>query len=42
MPRWMLLVVAAVVFWLTLSVIGGFLLGRLLDLAGRRRRSPQP
>jgi hypothetical protein len=39
MPHWVLLLAAAVLGWLALSVLGGWLLGRLLDLAARRRRS---
>ena len=39
MPRWVLLVAAAVTAWLVVSVFGGLLLGRLLDLATRLRRS---
>jgi len=39
MPRWVWLVTAAVVAWLALSVLGGLLVGRLLDVATRRRRS---
>jgi len=42
MPRWMLLVVAAAVGWLVLSVVGGLVLGRLIDVATRRRRTMQP
>jgi hypothetical protein len=39
MPRWVVLLAVAVVAWLSLSVLGGLLVGRLLDLATRRRRS---
>jgi len=39
MPRWVWVVTAAVVAWLALSVLGGLLVGRLLDVAARRRRS---
>ena len=42
MPRWVFLVAAAVGAWLVLSIFGGLLLGRLIDLAGKRRRSAQP
>jgi hypothetical protein len=38
----MLLVAAAVGAWLVLSILGGLLLGRLIDLAGKWRRSAQP
>jgi hypothetical protein len=40
MPHWVVLVVFAVVSWLVLSVAGGWLIGRLLGLASRRRSSP--
>jgi len=39
MPRWVLLVAAAVVAWLALSVLGGLVVGRLLERVARRRRS---
>jgi hypothetical protein len=39
MPRWMMLFAAAVGVWLALSIFGGLLLGRLIDVAVRRRRS---
>jgi hypothetical protein len=39
MPHWILLLAVAVVGWLALSVLGGLLLGRLLEAAGRRRHS---
>jgi len=39
MPRWVVLLAVALVAWLSLSVLGGLLVGRLLDLATRRRRS---
>jgi hypothetical protein len=35
----MLLVAAAVAAWLIVSVFGGLLVGRLLDVVTRRRRS---
>jgi hypothetical protein len=38
----MLLLAAAVAAWLVISVLGGFALGRLLELATRRRRSAWP
>jgi len=39
MPRWMVLLAVAVVGSLVLSVVGGLLLGRLIDIATRWRRS---
>jgi hypothetical protein len=41
MPQWILFLVLAIVAWLTLSVGGGLLVGRLLGLAARHLRHPR-
>ncbi len=38
MPQWIILLLLAIAAWLTLSVGGGLLVGRLLSIALRRRR----
>ncbi len=38
MPQWILFLVLAIVAWLVVSVGGGLVVGRLLAIAGRRRR----
>jgi hypothetical protein len=38
MPQWIILVSLAIVAWLVVSVGGGFLFGRILSAATRRRR----
>jgi hypothetical protein len=37
MPSWVVLLALAIVSWLTLTVGGGLLVGRLLDVVSRRR-----
>ena len=38
MPDWIEFLALAIVAWLALSVGGGFVVGRLLSVATRRRR----
>jgi hypothetical protein len=38
-PQWVVLLAIAIGGWLVLTVGGGFALGRLLGIFGRRRRS---
>jgi hypothetical protein len=40
MPQWILYLVVAIAAWLTLSVMGGLLLGRLLGLVSRHLPPP--
>jgi hypothetical protein len=41
MPQWILFLVLAIAAWLTVSVVGGLLLGRLLGLISRRLPHPR-
>jgi hypothetical protein len=41
MPQWIIFLALAIAAWLTLSVGGGLLLGRLLSVAARRRPHPR-
>jgi hypothetical protein len=36
MPSWVVLVALAIVSWLAVAVVGGLLLGRLLDVVSKR------
>jgi hypothetical protein len=37
MPQWVTFLILAIVAWLTLSVGGGLIVGRILSAAARRR-----
>jgi hypothetical protein len=37
MPQWIILLIVAIGAWLALSVGGGLLIGRILNVASRRR-----
>jgi hypothetical protein len=41
MPQWILFLVLAIVAWLTVSIGGGLLVGRLLRVAARYRPDPR-
>jgi hypothetical protein len=41
MPDWIVLLVLAIAAWLTVSVVGGLLVGRLLGFLERHRPHPR-
>ncbi len=41
MPQWILFLVLAIVAWLTLAVVGGLLVGRLLSVVARYLPHPR-